>query len=213
VGGGGWIEWLVIVMIPKLLARVEYIIWSESVKEEKVIRDRNHTTGILRVYLGSSQGKIGGKLFSIRDFKLYLNHITDLGLDTEALACRIGSILAILYWGAKTDVRDVEFVLGSSTKTITAKSIPTKDLKPCTYTGPPTDEIEDFFYRVTELFVLHFNQVRRITIDDDGVVIAVEVWRLNDPYYPKPFRQTAAERHPWKAFVISYLAVSQEVIN
>jgi hypothetical protein len=41
--------------------------------------------------------------------------------------------------------------------------------------------------------------------------MAVEAWRLNDPYYPKPLRQTAAERHPWKAFVISYLAVSQEV--
>lgn len=169
---------------------------------------------LVRVYLGSMQGKIGGMFFSLRNFKLHLNHMVDLALDTEALARRMGSALAVLHWGAKTDARDVEFVLGSSTKkTIAAKPISTKDLKPFTYTGPSTDQIEDFFCRMTELFVLDFNQVRTITMDDEGVAMAVEAWRLNDPYYPKPLRQTAAERHVWKAFVISYLAASQAVMS
>ena len=79
--------------------------------------------------------------------------------------------------------------------------------------SPPTDEIEDFFCRDTELFVLDFNQVRTITMDDEGVAMAVEAWRLNDPYYPQPLRESVAERDVWKAFVVSYLAVSNEVMS
>ena len=171
---------------------------------------------LVRVYLGSTQGKTGQMFFSLRNFKLHLNHMTDLELDTEALARRMGGALAVLHWGAKTDARDVEFVLGSSpekTPIMAAKPISVKDLKPCTYTGPPTDEIEDFFCRVTELFVLDFNQVRTITMDDEGVAMAVEAWRLNDPYYPKPLRQTAAEKRVWEAFAVSYLNASHEVIT
>ncbi|KAK3332707.1 zinc finger protein-domain-containing protein [Cercophora scortea] len=169
---------------------------------------------LVRVYLGSTQGKIGGRFFSLRNFKLHLNHMLDLELDTGALARRMGSALAVLHWGAKTDARDVEFVLGSSTKkTMAAKPIPAKDLKPFTYTGPPTDEIDDFFCRVTELFVLDFNQVRTITMDAEGVATAVEAWLLNDPYYPKPLGQTAAEQSVWEAFRISYLTASHEVMS
>lgn len=43
--------------------------------------------------------------------------------------------------------------------------------------------------------------------------MAVEAWRLNDAYYPKPLRQTAAEQHLWKASVISYLSASHEVMT
>ncbi|KAK0712940.1 hypothetical protein B0T26DRAFT_813168 [Lasiosphaeria miniovina] len=169
--------------------------------KDKVRADFANRDCLVRVYLGSTQGKIGGMFFSLRNFKLHLNHMMDLELDTEALA-------------PKTDARDVEFVLGSSTrKTTAAKPISAKDLKPYTYTGPPTDEIEDFFCRVTELFVLDFNQVRTITMDGEGVAMAVEAWRLNDPYYPKPLPQTPAERHVWKAFVISYLTASHEVMG
>ncbi|KAK3682898.1 hypothetical protein B0T22DRAFT_502070 [Podospora appendiculata] len=157
--------------------------------KDKARADPANSDCLVRVYLGSMQGKIGGNFFSLRNFKLHLNHMMDLELDTEALARRMGSALAVLHWGAKTDARDVEFVLGSSTeKTIAAaKPIPVKNLKPCTYTGLPTDEIEDFFCRATELFVLDFNQVRTITMDDEGVAMA--------------------------AFVVSYLTALHEVMT
>lgn len=136
--------------------------------------------------------------------------MVDLKLDTEALARGMGRALAVLHWGAKTDARGVEFVLGSSRrKTIAAE--PDSD-EPC-YTGPESGVIEDFFCPVTGLFVLGFNQVRMITMDDEGVAVAVEAWRLNDPYYPKPLRETEAERQVWHAFLVSYLAASDEVMS
>jgi hypothetical protein len=167
---------------------------------------------LVRVYLGSTKGKIGQMFFSLRNFKLHLNHMVDLELDTEALARGMGSALAVLHWGAKTDARDVEFVLGSWTKKTIAAEPDMNDDEPC-YTGPESGVIEDFFCRMTELFMLDFNQVRKITMDDDGVAMAVEAWRLNDPYYPKPLCQTEAEQYVWKAFLVSYLAASDEVMS
>jgi hypothetical protein len=118
--------------------------------------------------------------FSLRNFKLHLNHMTELELDTKALARRMGTALAIMHWGAKKDARNVEFVLGSSEEkrvAVDPVSVPVQDLEPFTYTGHPTDDDEEFFCRTTELFVLDFNQVRAITMDDEGVAMAVEAWR------------------------------------
>ncbi|KAK3365508.1 zinc finger protein-domain-containing protein [Lasiosphaeria ovina] len=169
---------------------------------------------LVRVYLGSMQGKTGGMFFSLRNFKLHLNHMLELTLNVEAMAHRMGISLAVMHWAAKTDARDVEFVLGSSTKKTPAVPSDVLDtMKPLTYTGPPSDRNEDFFRRITELWILDFNQVRRITMDDEGVNLAVEAWRLNDPYYPKPLRETSAERHLWNAFVISYLTASQGILE
>jgi hypothetical protein len=169
---------------------------------------------LVRVYLGSTQGKTGQMFFSLRNFKLHLNHMLEIQLNAEDLARRMARALAVMHWGAKTDARDVEFVLGSSTtKTVAQRPIPVHDLEPCTYTGPPTNKIENFFCRDTELFVLDFNQVRDITMDDEGVAMAVESWQLNDPYYPKPLRQTEAEREIWEAFVDSYLSTSEGVLS
>ncbi|KAK1829425.1 zinc finger protein-domain-containing protein [Podospora conica] len=183
---------------------------------------------LVRLYLGSNTGRTtGGMFFSLRNYKLHLNHMVSLGLDTEALARRMGCALGVLHWGAKTDARDVEFVLGCSTKKLnpaTARAT-TKSASdpPFTYTGPPTDEVDDFFCRETKvddcfcpetkLFVLDFNQVRTITMDDDGVKTAVEAWKVNDPYYPKPLGETEAERKVWNFFRRSYLDASYVVMK
>ncbi|KAH6635154.1 hypothetical protein B0J18DRAFT_39470 [Chaetomium sp. MPI-SDFR-AT-0129] len=143
------------------------------------------------------QGKIGGLFFSLRNFKLHLNHMIELKLDVKTLARRMGIALAVLHWAAKTDARDVEFVLGSSTN---------KD-----NTG--VEEPEGYFDHITELFVLDFNQVRAITMDDDGVALAVEAWRLNDPYYPRPLGNTGVERFTWRTFVVASLAASREILG
>lgn len=77
---------------------------------------------MVRIYLGSMAGKTGagttgmGMFFSLRNLKLHLNQLIELGIGIEDLARRMGVALAVMHWGAKTDARDVEFVLGSSSK-------------------------------------------------------------------------------------------------
>ncbi|KAK4183897.1 hypothetical protein QBC35DRAFT_517920 [Podospora australis] len=144
-------------------------------------------------------------------------------LDTTAMARSMGTALATLHWGASTDARDVEFVLGSCWEkepwgyAMQNYSARYSACDPCTYTGPSTGEIEDFLLcnpRVsTELFVLDFSQVREITIDDEGVAMAVEAWRLNGPYYPKTLGETWEERDVCESFEKSYLASSKEQLD
>lgn len=182
--------------------------------KEKALADPANQDCLVRVYLGSMQGKSGQALFSLRNLKLHLNQMSGLQLNIEAVAQGMGKALAVMHWAAKTDARDVEFVLGSSSKKAPMALNPKQLelLPPYTYTGPETDKHGDLFRRTTELFVLDFNQVRSITMDDAGVAMAVEALCLNDPYYPKPLRTSEVERQVWKAFVVGYLRASEDIL-
>ncbi|KAK1764270.1 zinc finger protein-domain-containing protein [Phialemonium atrogriseum] len=156
---------------------------------------------LVRVYLGSSQGKSGG--------------MAAVGLDVEGLARRMAKALALMHWAAMTDARDVEFVLGSSSKKKVASLKELRMLKTGSYTGPPSRKVgaEDFFHRITELWVLDFNQVKTITLDKAGVDQAVEAVKINDPYLSKPLQKGRLEKSLWNAFVTTYLCTSEDIIK
>ncbi|KAL2200506.1 zinc finger protein-domain-containing protein [Corynascus similis CBS 632.67] len=172
---------------------------------------------LVRIYLGSTHGKSGQRFFSLRNFKLHLNHMMELQLDVRALARGVGIALAIMHWAAETDARDVEFVLGSFSQTVSLAKDPSalSSLTPKTYTGPSSGRMEDLFRKVetTKLWVIDFNQVRKITMDADGVAQAVDAARRNDPYIPKPLQTSADEREVWKAFALSYVEASDVILN
>ncbi|KAK1763310.1 zinc finger protein-domain-containing protein [Phialemonium atrogriseum] len=170
---------------------------------------------LVGVYLGCSQGKGEGKSFSLKNFNLHANQLAEVGLDIQAMACKIAGTMALMHWAAKTDAWGVEFVLGSSTTAVpqTFGVDELKKLKPGSYTGPPSRKEEDFFLRSTELWVLDFNQVQPITLDKAGVTQAVDAAIANDPYLPRPFQESLVERHAWTAFVLSYLSASEDIIR
>lgn len=170
---------------------------------------------LVRLYLGSTQGKASGMFFSLRNFKLHLNHMVEIQLDVAAIARRMAFGMAIMHWSAKTDARDVEFALGSSTKKQsmgqTAKEL--KALGAPVSTGPPSRIIEDFFHRTTELWLLDFNQVRPITLDEAGVAQAVQAASINDPYLPRPLQSDPVGKQVWDKFATSYLEQSRIIIE
>jgi hypothetical protein len=181
----------------------------------EAVADAANRDCLVRLYLGSTQGKTGGRFFSLRNLKLHLNHMVDIKLDVVALARRMGIAFALMHWAAKTDGRDVEFVLGSSSAKMHV-ALPVGEimaLEEQTYTGPPSWVNGDFFGRTTEMWLLDFNQVQTITLDDAGVAMAVEAVKLNDPYIPMPLRESAVEKKIWEAFVDSYLKMSDTVLE
>lgn len=190
---------------------------AEHIKEEARTDVANQDC-LVRVYLGSSEGGSRHRFFSLRNYKMHLNHMVELQLDIEGLARRMGVAMALIHWAAETDGRDVEFVLGSSSKTIRGAIDPNRlcnNVKPLSYTGPSSRRTEDFFHQIaeTKLWVLDFNQVQPITMDEDGVAQAVEAARVNDPYLPKPMRVTAEERKAWNEFVLSYLKTADIILE
>ena len=192
---------------------------------EKALADPANADCLVRVYLGSISAKTGasGMFFSLRNLKLHLNQLVQLGLDVETLARRMGLCLAVMHWGARVDGRDVEFVLGSSSderiNPEVRREIEKEELQeeeeeeehnvvPTVYRG-----VDDLVCRQTEMWVLDFNQVRDITLDDAGVALAVEAVKLNDPYFPKPLKESEEERGVWKAFVRGYMENSRAVLE
>ncbi|KAL6899991.1 zinc finger domain-containing protein [Trichoderma evansii] len=181
---------------------------------EAARNDAGNRDCLVRVYLGSMQGR-QGNYFSLRNFKLHLNQMVELHLDVKTMAGRVAVALAVMHWAAKTDARDVEFVLGSSSQKIsedlTGQEI--GSLRWPTYTGPSSYIREDFFTRTTDLWLLDFNQVQPITMDEDGVAKAVEAIRLNDPYFPRPLQQSRMEIILWNEFVAQYLAAAHKILR
>ncbi|KAI1827505.1 zinc finger protein-domain-containing protein [Xylaria intraflava] len=183
--------------------------------KEKALIDRANNDCLVRVYLGSSRGKSDQKFFSLRNFKIHLNQLTDLRSDVTALASEMGKALAIMHWDAKVDARDVEFVLGGSVSAAPVLTYSHADFRwmmPRTYTGPKSRVIEDFFHRETNLWLLDFNQVRPISMNAVGVAQAIEAAQMNDPYLPKPHQDGEPAKLCWNAFTESYLQVAQDIL-
>lgn len=157
---------------------------------------------LVRLYLGSLGHRSSSRMFSLRNYKLHLQQMVDLQLDVEGFARNMGEALAVIHWAAKKDGRDIEFVLGSSPG-------------PYTPDGEDTGLSQDgnFCIRTTEMFLLDFNQVQSITMDQDGVDKAVKAAMINDPYLPKPLQETAIEKRIWYAFMGSYLVKSEEILG
>jgi hypothetical protein len=185
-------------------------------KPQARTRPANNNNCLVRVYLGSTKGKTAQKSFSLRNFKLHLNHAMELQLDVRALARSMGSALAIIHWAAETDARGVEFVLGSSSETVSLAMDPDQlaGVAPLSYTGPASRRTEDLFREVqpTRLYVLDFDQVRWMTMDREGVAQAVEAARVNEPYLPRPLQEASDEKEVWAAFVRSYLEGANTIL-
>lgn len=171
---------------------------------------------LVRPYLGSMDGRIS-RFFSLRNFKFCLNQMIDIGFDYECLAVDMGEALAVMHWKALTDARDVEFVLGSSsTKTErsaeSTSAAATAATAPTTTIGTTTTANENFAQREIRLFVLDFNQVQPITLDDAGVQRAVDAFFLNDKYYPRPGTKSKLREELWNSFVRSYAETSAKIL-
>ena len=110
---------------------------AEHIKQE-ARDDAANRDCLVRVYLGSTQGKTAQRFFSLRNFKMHLNHMMELQLDVRALARGMGIAYALMHWAAETDGRDVEFVLGSSSQVVSLAKDAGKlgMLKPLSFTGP-----------------------------------------------------------------------------
>lgn len=85
---------------------------------ENAKRDPKNKDCLIMVFLGRNRfgtsRPSGTTFFSLRNYKLHLDQIRDLGLDVEELCESMADTMAVLHWHAKVDGNDIEFVFGSS---------------------------------------------------------------------------------------------------
>lgn len=166
----------------------------------KVYKDETSRNCLIRLYLGRVQRPRGPDdrpqmFFNLNNLGLTVDQLLALHVEVQPFITAQAKALAIMHWEIQVDARDVEFVLG---------------------TGPDSTEDHDFTpqynfkLRVVHYWLLDFNQVHDITLDDAGVDQAVAAFMANDPYYPRPGR---GPESCWISFKQEYIKQSQEILE
>ncbi|KAL8872514.1 MAG: hypothetical protein Q9174_001871 [Haloplaca sp. 1 TL-2023] len=180
-------------------------------------KDPNNQNCLIRLYLGIRRphGRPGldeaRSHFSLRNFEADLQVCSDLSIDTAVHAKTMAIALAVMHWSVKCNAQDVEFVLGSpiplAEMALTRSEIESLPL----FTS--SDAALKQKRRAVQLWLLDFNQVEPISMDEDGVRNAVRAFWINDPYYPRPVPAGDADEELWTVFKKEYLGQSERCVD
>ena len=165
---------------------------------------------LMRLYLGRRLPTtiLKSNEFSLRNFEADLAIIDDLNLEKYQYARAMAAALASIHWDSLIDGADIEFILGSSSKSPDLTSSDVYNLH------EPTDMQQTFDSKknkTVNIWLLDFNQCKKISKDENGVKKAVEAFWQNDPYYPR-YKLSGHQDHKlWQVFEQEYLANCGEV--
>lgn len=176
---------------------------------------------LLRPLLGRKRQSAQSRLsiFSLRNFKLHLDQIEEIGLDAQDLAFALADALAVLHWHTQIDAMDVEFVLGSSPqedqrvrRIIPLEKLMTSKIPTSTFEYV-TNSNANFSKRVTSLWLLDFDACSDITMDQTGVDMACKAFIETEAYYPRPHNPDPFAQQLWKDFGNRYLTTAGKIVH
>ena len=156
---------------------------------------------LIRPYLGRRRlpprttGRPKFQAFSLRNYPLHLDQLEELSLDCIFYARIMAEVLANLYWKAKIDANDIEFVLAPQIE--------------------HSESIHSLFLGDHVVWILDFDCCRSMTMDVKGVEQAVVAFYKNDPFFPRPCREIKDEKDQglWTAFRIQFLETSKDILE
>ncbi|ETS73108.1 hypothetical protein PFICI_15283 [Pestalotiopsis fici W106-1] len=164
---------------------------------ENIKADTNNLDCLVRPYLGRRKfGQCRSKLrvFSLRNYPLHIDQMSDLGLDAFGYSTAIARALAFMYWKGKIDANDVEFVL-----------------------APAPDFALSQFHSAHlgghNLWILDFDCCKSMSMNKEGVHRAAQAFLRNDPFYPCPGRENKEDQELWKHFRAQFLEASSYLLH
>ncbi|RDW81268.1 zinc finger protein [Aspergillus mulundensis] len=152
---------------------------------------------MIRPYLGRRRVRASKpsrfQAFSLRNYPLHLDQMEEIGIpetDIAGYARTMAKALAQLHWVAHVDGNDVEFVLASP------NDQPDENRSPESWSNA---------LGLHEMWMLDFDLARPMTVDKQGARQAANAFKGNDPYYPRPDKNS----YLWIAFRGQYVATSE----
>lgn len=161
----------------------------------------------------------GGLFFSLRNYKLHVDQIKELDLDSKGYAVSMAKALAVLHWHTKIDAMDVEFILGSSPIDSNAirRAMPLsaiERLAPGTSTYEyTTNSSPDFTKRIICLWLLDFHACRTIPMTTDGVRQIVKAFIESEPSCPRPSSGDPFAEELWQIFRHQYAETANRLVG
>lgn len=123
-----------------------------------------------------------------------------IGLIPQDYAISMADALAFLYWIAKVDANDVEFVLAQPRSN-----------------GSPVSKSSNLYHSgvlgAHAIWILDFDCCNDMTLDDSGIEKACRCFWHNDPYYPRPGSSDASDQKLWEDFRDRFLTTSEKILK
>ncbi|SMY23640.1 unnamed protein product [Zymoseptoria tritici ST99CH_1A5] len=162
--------------------------------KEAVRKSRQDEDCLVRPYLGRRTYRATpSKFFTLRNKPLCINQMESINLPVQDYARTMAEGLAVMYWKARTDANDIEFVL-----------------------APGRSGGGDFDSEVLgrhSLWVLDFDCVKMMTLDVQGIEQAAAAYMRNDPYWPRPGSEVQADQDIWEIFRVRFLEASARILG
>ena len=200
-----------ILPLPKIVRESLIDQYCTADQKDSARKDPKNRDCLIRVYLGQRRRYVSAsnEKFCLRNFEADLTIVDDLGLEKTLYAKAMAIALATMHWDSKVDGADVEFVLGTAPDNV--------ELSPNEILGFTvrinSSTIRNFKRKAVYLWLLDFNQVSTISMDDAGVTKAMTAYWQNDPYFPRPQPPYHEDRPLWDLFTIEYLVRSAQIYN
>lgn len=157
------LETELILPLPKIVRESLIALYCAPHARADALNDPRNRHCLIRVYLGvRRENRNFHSDFSLRNFEADLNILDELQLEKADHARAMAISLAEMHWRAKIDAADVEFVLGAEAELFLVKLAVVEIL-------PPRTDTASVKKRSVHLWLLDFNQCKRISMDEAGV--------------------------------------------
>jgi hypothetical protein len=178
----------------------------------------------VRVYCGKRRSAADAarqkRLFSLRNYNLCVDQMEELGLEMDALVGVLATALATCYFSAQIDANDCEFVFGRPCDAGVAEEeesvVPGRREHVFMFNmlRPNMAGADDAMCEDMAVWMLDFDCVRRISMDERGLRQAADAFWRNDPYFPRPWapNHTREDKELWNVFVFEFLGESKRIL-
>lgn len=211
--------------LPRIIRNSLVEVFCPKEQTAEVLENKKNDACLVRLYLGrrrpSSVHARGD--FSLRNFELTLDKMELLDLDAIQFVAPMAEALAVVHWKARSDGRDIEFVLGGPPeRRISAEGFRVLDgnvntQRVTTWRKAGTmDGVAGLQQSTVCVWLLDFNQCSRIQADAQGVQMAADAYWDNDPYCPRPTKDgdnDSTEGKIWGEFKRVYLAKGRAILG
>lgn len=171
---------------------------------DKDLQERLLTVGeddcLIRPILGCRQVRLQtgrSRFFSLRNFPLHVNQMEEWHIDPYPYVRIMADALAKLHWQAHVDAGDMEYVLAPGRLGGDQGNI-------LPAVGPLSEHA---------MWILDFDLCKRVSMDEAGVDQCVKAFYLNEPYYPRPGRDSPEDQTLRNAFRQRFLETSQSILS
>jgi hypothetical protein len=177
-----------------------------GVDTDKILDTQANKHCLIRPYLGRRRFQAESerprhlRAYSLRNFSLHIDQMESIGHTPHNYAMSMADAHAFLYWIAKVDANDIEFVFAQP------RSNYPSDMN-------SSNSIHSDVFGTHAIWILDFDCCNNMALDESGIEKACRCFWRNDPYYSRPGSLRVFDQILWENFRDRFLTTSERILK